>query len=63
MRVEVEDGAVLSSSCECGGNVRKITTEKQYVMNGEAAGRPLATSTEYECATCGAKMALVKGDK
>ena len=59
--VELEDGTRLIARCDCRGEVRRIKTVSQYVMNGEPAGIPVESAPrEYECATCGKKMEATK---
>jgi hypothetical protein len=62
-RVELENGAVLESACECGGAVRKETIMRQYVMNGYPAGEPLSGGVEYFCAVCGKQMTASRASR
>ena len=63
MIVTLADGMKLKASCECGGDVRRSWTAQQFVMNGLPSGQPLQVGpSDYECATCGAKMQKMEGE-
>lgn len=50
----------FSASCDCKGEVRRITEGEVWSLGPGHRTQPMIKSRRYECATCGAALAALE---